>query len=199
MVDFEVDFAVNEQTVAHKSGIEQKPIDMPTAATLTAEEIATAVAGEVCLVCGGRKRAEQAFCPTDFIALTIWMRRSMSLGIKRPDFCEDFRAALRHLQLNPQRAKKIPVRTGEWTYSSDDELEKAGFKFLNHGDCAVPGCHARIEWWRSPNGGRMAVNLADYQRHSLSCADPTYFQRLREERAQTSAQRRLQKKKRRNG
>ncbi|MCU1285908.1 MAG: hypothetical protein JWO13_2258 [Acidobacteriales bacterium] len=164
---------------------------------MTDEQIAQLVAGEVCPACGGRKCADQAFCPTDFIALTVWMRRCMSMGVKHPEFVGNFRGALRHLQLNPQRKKNIPVRAGEWPYSTDEELEKAGFKFLNHAHCSVPGCHVRIEWYRTPRGACIAVNLADYQRHSLSCADPMYFQKRREERAQTSARKKLQKKKRR--
>lgn len=164
----------------------------------TDAEILAALQSDTCAACNGRKREGQAFCATDFVALTIFQRRQMSMGLKGERFYEKYRSALRHLQLNPTRVKQLPARGGEWSYRSEEDLENAGFKFTEHARCNVPKCYQRIVWYRTPNGGKMPVNLADYQPHKTSCADPDFFQRKREERAaQTFARRSAKKKQRR--
>lgn len=168
----------------------------PTVAALTDAEILADLQGDKCRACGGRKRDGHAFCATDFAALTIFQRRQMSMGLKGEAFYDKYRSALRHLQLNPTRLKQLPSRGGEWSYRSEDDLERAGFKFMEHARCNVPHCYQRIVWYRTPNGGQMPVNLEDYQPHKTSCTDPEYFQRKREERAQTFAQRKQEKKSR---
>jgi hypothetical protein len=159
---------------------------------LSDEQVRLIVDGELCLACEGRKRAGQSFCPTDFVALGLYARIQLSKGLNvgNPVFCDVFRSALRHLQLNPQRMRKLAVRSGEWRYSSEEDLEKAGYRFIQHGECEVPGCGARIVWYWTPQDHKCCVNLDNYQPHRTSCADAEYFQRRREAKALQSSARR---------
>jgi hypothetical protein len=175
-----------------------KPETTSPTPALTDAEVTASIESEKCLACDGRKAWRQPFCNTDFAALTWQMRKDVTvLDRNKPEFFSAFRAALRHLQLNPTRVRQLPSRGGEWRYRSEDDLERANFKFLEHATCNVPGCGQRVVWYRTPNGGRMPVNLSDYQPHKTTCADPDYFQRKREERAAQTFARRGNKKKQR--
>jgi hypothetical protein len=175
-----------------------------TPAALTDAEVTASVEGETCAACGGGKAWRQAFCNTDFAALTWQMRKDVTeLNRKSAEFFDAFRAALRHLQLNPTRIKQLPSRGGEWHHRSEADLERAGFKFMEHASCNVPRCGQRVVWYRTPKGGKMPVNLEGYQPHRTTCADPEFFQRKREERAaqtfarRSAAQKRRKQKRRR--
>jgi hypothetical protein len=156
---------------------------------ITDEEIREAVSGLVCLACKGQKSANHAFCRLCNAALPLYPRRILSI-ISNPEFCEVFRSSLRHLQLNTERRMS---RGGGWAHKSHEDLEAAGFRFIEHGDCSAPRCYARIVWYRTPVRGLVAVNLADYQPHRSTCIDPDYFRRVREARA---SRKRLHKRKR---
>jgi NTP pyrophosphatase (non-canonical NTP hydrolase) len=147
------------ETVAHALA---EKIDSEICAAIppTDAEILATLQGDKCAACGGRKKENHAFCATDFVALTIFQRRQMSMALKGERFYEKYRSALRHLQLNPTRVKQLPSRDGEWAYKSDEELEAAGYKFLEHARCNVPRCDVRIVWYRTPTQGKLPVNLA---------------------------------------
>lgn len=149
--------------------------------TLSEAEILAAYEGELCLVCEKRKASLAAFCVTDTLALPLWDRINLARGPKDPYFVDNFRSALRHLQLNTQRLRKYPAVRGEWPYQSKDDLEEAGYRLIDHARCKVPRCWEKIVWFFTPTGGRIAVNLADCQPHYSTCTDPDYMRRKREE------------------
>ena len=59
-----------------------------------------------------------------------------------------------------------------------DELRNAGYRFIEHARCA--GCPAVIEWWSTPAGKRMPMDVTDsgkVQAHWASCKNPDLFRR----------------------
>ena len=178
---------VNEQAqTGSASGSEREPAAEAALAVkhavISDEQAKLLWEGERCAACGGRKRAAQAFCATDFVALTLWVRRWLMQGPSSATYAQTFRSALRHLELNPVRKTSLPSQYGEWKFRSDADLERGGFKFIKHGECAVPRCGARVMWYWTPNGRKVAVNLRDYQIHRPKCVDPEYFERREAER-----------------
>lgn len=159
----------------------------------TDEQVRLIVDGVRCAVCGEAKKAGAAFCLTDFTALVLYVRRWLTEWKPTESrYCDTFRSAYRHLQLNPARARKIPEATQGWSYRTDDDLHSAGFRFSRHDVCSVPGCNHRIVWWITPNKNWVAVNIEDNQPHRTKCKDPEYFKRKKEEREKLSKERRLQ-------
>jgi hypothetical protein len=155
---------------------------------VTDEQARAAWMERKCAACERSKPAQAAFCPTCTAALTMWVRNWLAQGPLSAHWCDQYRSALRHLQLNPNRKRLLPANLGRWAYESEDDLARAGYRFINHDWCKVPGCRTRIVWYWTPAGNRIPVNLADYQPHRMTCADPEYFQRQRAEReAQASA------------
>jgi hypothetical protein len=148
------------------------------------EQVRAFLSGDVCAACGGAKTLNWAFCRTDFAALTIWQRGQLAEGLKHPDFAQVFRSALRHLQLNTQRRQRLANTPAEWRHSSAEALHQAGYSFVELSQCRAPRCLARIAWWRTPNGGLIPINPADFQPHRASCRQPEFFQKSL---AQTSA------------
>jgi hypothetical protein len=147
------------------------------------EQVRASLSSEVCAACGGVKTANAAFCRTDFAALTIWQRGQLAEGLAHPDFVDVFRAALRHLQLNPQRARRLPGNSSEWRHATPEDLLHAAISFHGYGQCRAPRCLARIAWWKTPSGRLMPVNPVDCQPHRSSCRQREYFEPI----AQTSA------------
>lgn len=157
----------------------------------TIEELHLVIAGEICSICGGRKRSGAAFCVTDTAALPLPMRWPLDRGVADPGFQGSFRAARRHLELNPRRARNFADGAGGWRYSSESGLIAAGYRWHSFFRCGVPGCGQQIHLYTKPDRtGRVAVNADGYQPHRTSCADPDFYQRRKEAKAaQTSARR----------
>jgi hypothetical protein len=156
-------------------------------AIVSDDQVRASMAAAICWACDGGKTVNAAFCRTCFAALTIWQRGQISQGFAHPDFADVFRSALRHLQLNRERRRRVPNTADEWRHASIDDLQRAGFTFLEMGQCRAPQCLARIAWWRTPAGGQVPVNPSDCQPHRATCRQPEYFRRPI---AQTSARRR---------
>jgi len=61
-----------------------------------------------------------------------------------------------------------------------DELRATGYKFVEHSHCR--GCNAVIEWWRTPLGKLMPMDVTDsgkVQTHFASCSKVLEFRRPR--------------------
>jgi hypothetical protein len=155
------------------------------AAVLSAAEIEQAWRGEVCAACGKFKRAGAAFCASDFAALALPMRWNLT----GPQAHDAFRAAARHLQLH--RERRVAIAESGWSFRSQDELEAAGYRGTAlHLRCNVPRpdservpphtCGAWISIWKTPQGGRIALDDRTYRPHRPDCVDPGYFERKRE-------------------
>ena len=43
-------------------------------------------------------------------------------------------------------------RAKTWNYSTQEELEADGYRFLNEGRCGGRQCGAMISWYLTPNG-----------------------------------------------
>jgi len=55
-----------------------------------------------------------------------------------------------------------------------DELETAGYHFDAPGQCRGPTCHADLEWWWTPTGRRIPLNV-DGSPHWQTCYDAAQF------------------------
>lgn len=135
---------------------------------------------EKCPVCDGAKRSRMAFCRTDAEALQPWYRRILSDGPERAEFFAVFYSSLRHLQLHKTRSRRYAPAVGGWTYTGDGELFAAGYRMDSYSSCI--GCKARIVWYFRPEGGKIPVNLSDYQPHRTSCENWDEVIRLQEQR-----------------
>lgn len=155
---------------------------MPTDAAARA-----AWGARICAACDRPKREMSAFCPTCTAALTIWQRNWLAEDPSTSHWCDNYRSALRHLQLNATRIRVLPLYRGGWPYSSSDDLRAAGYSYIEHSHCRVPGCGRTIIWYWTPNHGRIPVDVPSYQPHRTTCVDSEYFQRRRA--ARTSAKR----------
>jgi hypothetical protein len=185
---------MNEQQNSQQQSASAHPTPMSDA------EVLDAYRSQICAACKGPKPRENSFCLTDILALTIFVRRSLSLGPEDAQFCDVWRAALRHLQLNTVRKEKYPSHGSTWRFQSHEDLHDAGYRFVAHALCNVPvperqplRCGQRIVCYRSPVGDYMVrVNLKDYQPHRTTCVDPDYWKRRAAEKkaAQTSARKR---------
>jgi hypothetical protein len=137
---------------------------------LTDEQIRAAFAGVRCPACDRAKAALSAFCLTDTLALTPWVRNWLARGPEDPYFAANFRSALEHLRLNPFRK-----RVFGWPYTKPDDLYDAGYALAGHVRCSAPGCRAAIVWfWTPTRDRRVAVNY-DCSLHRDTCRDPEYF------------------------
>jgi hypothetical protein len=63
-----------------------------------------------------------------------------------------------------------------------EALKSAGYRFDNHARCR--GCHAEIEWWFTPKGGKMPFDLMQEDSsaatsHFATCPDAEEFRRGR--------------------
>jgi hypothetical protein len=61
-----------------------------------------------------------------------------------------------------------------------DELRAAGYRFENHAHCK--GCGAVIEWWTTPAGKMMPMDVTDSgvaQAHWATCPKVEQFRRVR--------------------
>lgn len=61
-----------------------------------------------------------------------------------------------------------------------DELRAAGYRFDSHSHCA--GCNAVIEWWITPTGKRMPMDVTEedeVQAHWASCPKAHQFRKMR--------------------
>ncbi len=164
--------------------------------TLNAAEIAAAIAGRRCAVCGEAKRAGDAFCRTDYLALPLHLRTWLSQ--REPAyFVENFNRALNHLRLNPRRAARFLGDGSRWPYPTVADLERAGYQYVEIANCRVPGCWREIAWYRGPGGQMLAIDVPARRAHvddpipctphARSCKDPEYFARRRQQRLRASA------------
>jgi hypothetical protein len=150
-------------------------------------EARAAVDGAVCPACSGPKTPGFAFCRTDHLALTVRERAEISRGPGAAGFLEAYGAALSHLRAYPVRQKQLAPQGG-WRFASPIELAEAGYVFLNDGHCGAPRCSREIWWFRTPDGGRVSVNAGhrenpkpfDWQPHRTNCADPGYWERVKQ-------------------
>jgi hypothetical protein len=165
-------------------------------AQLTDEAVVASVAGTTCAVCGHSKSAGQAFCRTDWYALPLPARWSLQERPSSPLFAQNFRAWLRHLQLNSDRARSLPAGPGDSPYRTLAEWYAAGYRFSRHGQCEAPTCLRSIVWVITPDPARyLAIDFKTARVHRNVCQDPSYFERRRQrradrQRAKTSARRR---------
>lgn len=165
---------------------------------LTREEALAAFDGDACIACGGAKRPRYAFCKADWLLLTWQLRADASRGADHPGFVDGVRRALQHLVWvkggdGRQRARFAEGADGRvrWRYTSEAELEAAGYRFIQHARCAAPLCGARVIWFWTPNQKRMAVDAETVQPHAAGCKDPEWLKFRQERRVlRTSARRR---------
>lgn len=66
-----------------------------------------------------------------------------------------------------------------WNFSTTEELEAAGYRFLNESRCSGPTCGATISWWETPNGKRMPLDPDTLGPHWGSCPDRDQFKKGR--------------------
>ncbi len=64
---------------------------------------------------------------------------------------------------------------GNWPYSTDKELTKAGYRFDSRGRCLGPNCRAEIEWWITPRQKRIPLDPGTMQPHWSTCPDADAF------------------------
>lgn len=58
------------------------------------------------------------------------------------------------------------------------ELEAAGYKFLNDANCS--GCGAAIQWWQTPKGKRMPMDVdldGNCESHFSTCPKSKDFRK----------------------
>ena len=156
---------------------------------MTDEQIAEAMAADVCAVCGKTKSRAMPFCSTDYAVLPLPSRLALADPDRRLDA---FRSAFRHLLLNSDRKHELNA----WPFSTDEELYEAGYLWREHKRCQVPGCGMRISIWLTPRPNRhsIALDRITRQPHRLKCTDPEYFRRLREKREAEKLQQREARK-----
>lgn len=61
---------------------------------------------------------------------------------------------------------------------TEEEREAAGYKFMNASECR--GCRAPIEWWETPNGKRIPLDL-DGEPHWSTCPKADEFRTRKRE------------------
>jgi hypothetical protein len=61
---------------------------------------------------------------------------------------------------------------------TEDEAERQGYRFDNASRCR--GCHESIEWWETPNGKKMPMNL-DFTVHWSTCPEAERFRQEKHE------------------
>lgn len=64
------------------------------------------------------------------------------------------------------------------TQKTRDEMMRAGYKYDNHSVCR--GCRAEIEWWITPAGRKMPIDLMPtgssvWMPHHATCPDVASF------------------------
>lgn len=138
----------------------------------------------MCSVCDGRKNAGQPFCLTDFLALPIHMRNWVSRSLS-PDFAEAFRQA--HAHLAGHTVRRVLVghdgATADWPYRTLQEVAEHYELAGEPTRCRVPGCGVQILFVRRDAISKaFPINRTDARPHRLSCKDPDFFRRRREER-----------------
>ena len=62
-----------------------------------------------------------------------------------------------------------------WNYNSREELEAAGYRFLNPSRCAGQDCGAEIDWWETPKGKKMPLDPDTLEPHFGSCPNVKEF------------------------
>lgn len=58
------------------------------------------------------------------------------------------------------------------------ELSKAGYRFMNEANCR--GCGSAIEWWETPRGKRMPMDVdasGNAESHWANCPDAKQFRK----------------------
>jgi hypothetical protein len=61
-----------------------------------------------------------------------------------------------------------------------DELKAAGYRFEQHATCKGEDCKATVEWWRTPRGGKMPVDVdekGNVKSHFATCPNVNDFRR----------------------
>ncbi len=62
-----------------------------------------------------------------------------------------------------------------WDYQSREELEAAGYRFLNTSRCAGKDCRAEIDWYETPKGKKMPLDPDTLETHWASCKNREMF------------------------
>ena len=62
-----------------------------------------------------------------------------------------------------------------WNYNSREELEAAGYHFLNTSRCAGKDCGAEIDWWETPKGKKMPLDPDTLEPHWGTCVNAKEF------------------------
>lgn len=61
-----------------------------------------------------------------------------------------------------------------------DELRSQGYVFIEHAPCRGEHCTVTIEWWKTPKGKRMPMDVdavGNVKAHWTSCVDAEDFRR----------------------
>lgn len=154
-------------------------------------ELMAAFASRRCPACGAPKRAGEAFCTTDYLALPLHLRSWLRRGPADPYFTGNYNRALNHLRLQPHREVRVLSSGVCWRHNSHESLLESGYRLIEYSRCGSPHCCQRIAWYWTPDRKRMAINFPAYTPHSDTCKDPGWFERMRERRKalRTSARR----------
>jgi hypothetical protein len=56
-----------------------------------------------------------------------------------------------------------------------EELIATGYAYIRTTKCMGPTCGAHIEWWVTPKGKRIPLNLRTYEPHWSTCPDRELF------------------------
>ncbi len=62
-----------------------------------------------------------------------------------------------------------------WNYSSREELEAAGYRFVNTSRCYGQDCGAEIDWYETPKGRKMPLDPDTLEPHFGSCPNVKEF------------------------
>jgi len=58
-----------------------------------------------------------------------------------------------------------------------DELEAAGYRYVNSGQCTAQSCLAPVEWWRTPKNAKMPLDVGTLEPHWATCKAVAKFRK----------------------